>query len=76
MKGSHMEYEVRFLWDEEASVWVATCDTVPGFVLESDSYDKLKVRVKVALPEVLLLNHMTPMKQLLIRSECRLQLAN
>ncbi len=28
-----MEYIVHFTWDEEAGVWIATSDDIPGLVL-------------------------------------------
>ena len=42
---------VSILWDEEAGVWVATCDTL-GIVLESESYDELIKRVIAVAPEM------------------------
>jgi predicted RNase H-like HicB family nuclease len=54
MKGMNiMEYVVDFTWDEEASVWVATSDDIPGLVLEGGSFDALVERVKVAAAELL-----------------------
>jgi hypothetical protein len=50
------EYRVNFLWDEEAAVWVATSDEIPGLVLESGSLDALMERVRYAAPELLALN--------------------
>jgi hypothetical protein len=50
------EYRVNFLWDEEAAVWVATSDEIPGLVLESGSLDALMERVRYAVPELLALN--------------------
>ena len=51
-----MRCKIRFLWDEEAAVWIATSDDVPGLVLESGSFDALVERVKLAVPELLKLN--------------------
>ena len=51
-----MVYKVNFLWDDEAAVWVATSDDVPGLVLESGSFDALVEKVKMAVPELLELN--------------------
>lgn len=48
-----MNYNVILTWDSEASVWVATSDDVPGLVLESNSYDALIEKVKVAIPELI-----------------------
>ena len=44
---------VRFLWDPEAEVWVATSKDVPGLVLESGPFDALVERVRFAIPELL-----------------------
>lgn len=52
-----MEYIVKLTWDNEADVWVATSDDVPGLVLESGSFDALLERVRFAIPELLSLNH-------------------
>ena len=52
------EYTVRFLWDAEAGVWVATSDDVPGLVLEDASFDALTARVRDAIPELVELNGM------------------
>ena len=43
-----MDYIVKFTWDEEANVWYATSDDIPGLVLESESFDTLAERVRVA----------------------------
>lgn len=52
-----MEYAVKLSWDEEAAVWVATSDDIPGLVLESGSFDALLERVRFAAPELLELDH-------------------
>ena len=51
-----MEYKIQLMWDNEASVWVATSADVPGLVLESGSFDALIERVRYAIPELLELN--------------------
>lgn len=51
-----MEYVVNFTWDNEADVWIATSNDIPGLVLESGSYDALLERVRFAVPELLALN--------------------
>lgn len=48
--------KIKFVWDEEAAVWTATSDDVPGLVLESGSFDALVERVKQAVPEMIALN--------------------
>lgn len=52
-----MEYTVKLTWDDEAAVWVATSDDIPGLVLESGSFDALLERVRFAAPELLALNN-------------------
>jgi predicted RNase H-like HicB family nuclease len=47
------EYTVLLDWDDEARVWVAESDDIPGLILESGSLDALMERVKVAGPELL-----------------------
>ena len=51
-----MEYKIRLLWDDEASVWTATSEDVPGLVLESGSIDALIEKVRYAVPELLNMN--------------------
>lgn len=51
-----MQYTVNVMWDDEACVWVATSEDIPGLVLESGSFDALVERVRFAVPELLELN--------------------
>ena len=51
-----MNYRIKVLWDNEADVWIATSEDVPGLVLESGSFDALVERVKYAIPELVELN--------------------
>lgn len=53
------EYHIDLLWDNEACVWVATSKDkeIEGLILESGSLDALIERVKIAIPELLGLNH-------------------
>ncbi len=50
-----MPCKIKFHWDNEAAVWIATSDDVPGLVLESGSFDALVERVKAAVPELITL---------------------
>lgn len=50
------EYVINLLWDDEAAVWIATSDDIPGLVLESGSFDALIERVRFAAPELISLN--------------------
>lgn len=54
-----MEYTINLIWDDEASVWVATSENIQGLVLESGSLDALIERVCFAIPELLSMNHNT-----------------
>ena len=51
-----MDYVVKFTCDNEAGVWIATSDDIPGLVLESGSFDALLERTRFAVPELLELN--------------------
>ena len=51
-----MEYVIKFTWDDEASVWIATSNDIPGLILESGSFDALLERTRYAVPELLALN--------------------
>ena len=51
-----MNCSIEFLWDTEAGVWVATSEDVPGLALESESFDALLEKVRVAVPGLLEIN--------------------
>lgn len=51
-----MRCNIKFQWDAEAAVWIATSDDVPGLILESGSFDALVERVRIAVPELIKLN--------------------
>lgn len=44
---------VRAEWDDEAKVWVATSDDVPGLVAEADTEEALLAKLHVLIPELL-----------------------
>jgi predicted RNase H-like HicB family nuclease len=44
---------IRAEWDEEASVWVATSDDVPGLVTEEATMEGLIEKLKIIIPELL-----------------------
>lgn len=50
------EINVKALWDEEAEVWVATSDDVPGLATEAETTSELVSKLKVMVPELLALN--------------------
>jgi len=41
------------MWDEDAKVWVATSDDVPGLVTEAVSLDALVPKLQAMIPEML-----------------------
>ena len=51
-----MNCKILMFWDDEACVWVATSNDVPGLVLEHGSFDVLVEKVRLASPELLELN--------------------
>lgn len=51
-----MDYIITFTWDDEAAVWIATSNDIPGLVLESSSYEALVEHTRFAIPELLSLN--------------------
>ena len=44
---------VEAFWDEEARVWVATSDDVPGLIAEADTMEHLMQKLKILIPELL-----------------------
>ena len=44
-------------WDDEARVWVATSDDVPGLATESETVEALIAKLEVLIPELLDANH-------------------
>jgi predicted RNase H-like HicB family nuclease len=53
-------YEVRAQWDEEAKVWIAESDDVPGLVAEADDIAVLIAKLRVLIPELLEENGVLP----------------
>lgn len=49
-------YNIQLVWDDEAKVWMAKSDDIPGLILEEESADKLIQRVIIAAPEIIELN--------------------
>jgi len=46
-------YTVTAFWDDEANIWVATSDDVPGLVTEASTLDALVARINAVTPELL-----------------------
>ncbi len=47
---------VRATWDDDAKVWVAESDDVPGLATEASSLDALMMKLRSLIPELLELN--------------------
>ena len=47
---------IRAEWDEEARVWVATSDDVPGLATEAATMEALIEKLRVMIPELLMAN--------------------
>ncbi len=50
-------YQVSAFWDEEATVWVATSEDVPGLATEADTIEALSQKLRDLVPDLLLSNH-------------------
>ena len=50
---------VRAEWDDEAGIWVATSDDIPGLATESDTVEHLFNKLSLMIPELLAANHQT-----------------
>jgi predicted RNase H-like HicB family nuclease len=48
--------EIHAQWDDEARVWYATSDDVPGLVTEAPSIEALVERLRAIIPELMELN--------------------
>ncbi len=47
------QYDVVVFHDDEAGVWVATSEDIPGLVTEADTYEQLVDRICAVTPELL-----------------------
>ena len=54
---------IRAEWDEEASVWVATSDDVPGLATEGATMEGLIEKLRVMVPELLKANEIATDQQ-------------
>ena len=46
-------------WDEDASVWVAICDDIPGLATEAATIDELCEKLSAMIPELIEANALT-----------------
>ena len=54
----HTPLSIRVEWDDDAKVWVAASDDVPGLATEDFTMEKLIEKLKVLIPELLRANGM------------------
>jgi hypothetical protein len=53
-----LSYQVDAVWDQDAAVWVATSDTVPGLVTEAETVEALSQKLRAMIPDLLFANKM------------------
>ena len=53
-------YHVTAEWDDEAQVWVASSEDVPGLATGADTFEDLIQKLKVVIPELLVENGLLP----------------
>jgi len=53
-------YHVTAEWDEEAQVWVASSDDVPGLATGAETLESLIEKLKIVIPELLVDNGLLP----------------
>lgn len=56
MQAQAQKYIVTAAWDDEAKVWVAESEDIPGLVTESETIEGLLIKLEVMVPELLELN--------------------
>ncbi len=49
-------FQIDAFWHADVAVWVATSEDVPGLTTEADSLDALQQKLRVMVPELLMLN--------------------
>ena len=54
------ELIIRADWDEEARVWVATSQDLPGLSIEADTIEALRDKLSGAVRDLLELNGLSP----------------
>jgi Domain of unknown function (DUF1902) len=53
---TQMIFKIQAFWDNEAEVWVATSEDVPGLVTEASSIENLTQKLREMIPELIVLN--------------------
>ena len=58
--GASVKYVINATWDDEAGVWVAESDEIPGLITEAPTFETLQEKLCVLVPELLELNNCMP----------------
>ncbi|BAY79610.1 hypothetical protein NIES25_60950 (plasmid) [Nostoc linckia NIES-25] len=53
---TQMTFKVEAFWDKDAEVWVAISSDVPGLATEASSIEILTEKLRVMIPELIVLN--------------------
>lgn len=53
---TQITFKVQAFWDKDAEVWVATSSDVPGLATEASSIEILTQKLRVMIPELVVLN--------------------
>ena len=54
--GVTISIEINFIYDDEAEVFIATSQDIPGLVLEAENFNELKKEIEQAIPVLFSLN--------------------
>ncbi|MBC1240495.1 MULTISPECIES: DUF1902 domain-containing protein [Nostoc] len=57
---TQITFKVQAFWDKDAEVWVATSSDVPGLATEASSIEILTEKLRVMIPELVVLNGIIP----------------
>ncbi|PHJ57855.1 hypothetical protein VF14_27965 [Nostoc linckia z18] len=57
---TQITFKVQAFWDKDAEVWVATTSDVPGLATEASSIEILTQKLRVMIPELIVLNGIIP----------------
>ena len=60
LEGAVSPYRVIVEWDDEARVWVASSEDVPGLATGADTLEDLIEKLKIVIPELLVENGLLP----------------
>jgi predicted RNase H-like HicB family nuclease len=52
----NLEALVKAQWDDEAEVWVAESDDIPGLITEAETMEYLIKKLKILIPELIAAN--------------------